>query len=988
MDHRRRRHRPLDPKGSDPNAPLLWSVNAVFVAWSAFWGALLAFLLGTAAAAATALPPSVPTTQAETREPVLDCYILEELRPRTQVDCNLIQDHGLARKYNATILGQLRFGFLTHLAADKQYFSIDEEGGTIRTTRSIDRDDLCPRADECFIKFDIAVRPIQFFMIIKARIDILDINDNSPEFPTNSVSYELSEASEVGISFFIPSADDLDSRQNGVSHYNILPPTESFELSVGSRPDGSRNLRLVLKKRLDRETVDFHHFNVVALDGGDPVRTALLQVNISVLDANDNSPEFENVSYEVWLREDATIGAIVFRIRARDLDAGSNGLITYNFTASTLAEYGNVFEIRSDTGNVYTRGKLDYESKPVYLLYVSATDGGVNERLSSQTPLLVHIVDVNDNAPQIKVNSPQPHGGGGGGVYQPHPEVLEGADVGSFVAHISVEDRDSGNNGKFHCLIADSKLFELKQMYPTEFKVVTLAKFDREVRDQHGFTVTCRDSGSPSLASTSPIRVTVRDRNDHAPVFLREYYRAAVEENQPAGVSIAKVTAVDQDTGLNGQIVYSLDFESSKMAAVDPKNGLITSRLSFDHENVSSFEIEVFANDLGEPSRSSSVRVYLIVRDVDDETPAFLQSTFVFSVLENLPSGTIVGGVSAVDRDTEPFNRFVYAIEYHRNQSRSFRVDPATGVIALLESLDRESLAIHNLTVSASSATEHASRDTTNVIVYVDDVNDNRPIFEFPTTDNSSVYVTGDADDGHVIAKVSARDLDTGLNAKIAYELRYKATKDILSNAFFVEPDTGQVWANVRLRDLQDEAEIVLEVTASDEGDPPLSSSARLLVKLLRRDDPPLPRQDHPNKFYTGSSSDVHPAASHRDLPDDQSDPFYVLLASEDLAVVLLILLATIIVAIAVIVAIICLARQRRRWKTYDGKFRCSDSNAAGAENFVPGKGFRVPAEDTAAPRMKIDAARDKYDPQVSQQPYTTGKRFVRSALMQRSVGQ
>lgn len=925
---------------------------------SAAWGSLWWTLMLTGVSLGT----TTPSNQSENREPVLDCYVLEELRPRTQVDCNIVQDYGLSRRFNATVLSQLRFGFLTRLSPERQYFSIDEEGGTIRTTRSIDRDDLCPRAEECFVKFDIAVKPIRHFMIIKVRIDILDINDNSPQFPASSVSFELSESSEIGISFFLPSADDLDSRQNGISHYNILPPIDHFELYVGSRPDGSFHLRLVLKKRLDRESVDFYQFNVVALDGGDPVRTDLLQVNITVLDANDNSPEFDNVSYEVWLREDASVGTIVFRIRARDLDIGLNGEMAFNFTASTLVEYGDVFEIRSDSGNIYTRERLDYESKALYLLYVTATDGGADERLSTQTPLMIRIVDVNDNPPRIRVNAQQQQQQLS--VHQ-HPEIVEGADVGSFVAHISVEDKDSGNNGKFHCLIADSKLFELKEMYPTEFKVVTLAKFDREIRDQHGFTVTCRDDGLPSLTSTLPIRVTVRDRNDHGPVFVREYYHAVVEENQATGVSFAKVKAVDRDIGLNGQIVYSLGLESAKMAAVDSKSGVLTTRLSFDHENSSSLELEVLANDLGEPSRSSSVRVYLTIGDVDDEVPCFLHSTYVFSVLENLPSGTSLGSVSAIDKDSEPYNRVVYSIENHEEESRSFHLDPSTGVLSLLESLDREHTDMFNLTVSASSS-EYGSRDRTNVIVYVNDVNDNAPIFKFPTSNDNSVYVSDDTGDGHMITKVTAFDLDSGQNAKLTYELRHPEHDN--TRAFNVEPDTGQIWANVPLKTM-DRTEVLLDVVVSDGGDPPLSQTAQLTIRLRSDEPPPLRRQDRPNKLFSGS--DVHPA-SQRDLPaasaaeddDESSDPFYALLASEDLAVVLLITLATIVASIAIIVAIICLARQRLRWKKCEGKFRCSRPSAV--YGFVPGKGFRVPPEDTATAVQTVNAGGKKPDSRVS----------------------
>src|SRR6218665_1888674 len=380
------------------------------------------------------------------REPVLQCYIVEELPPGTPTGCAIVSDYGLDRKYNSSALAQLRFSFLVHPPPDRHLFSIDEEGGTIRTTRKIDREELCPRMEECCVKFDVAVRPIQFLLIIKVRVEILDINDNSPSFDqTGGVSFDLSESSDPGTSFPLPSADDLDQPRNGVHHYEIVPPSDVFELSLRPRPDGSSNIRLVLKTKVDRETRDFYQFRLVAFDGGETSRTAVLPVNVTILDTNDNAPEFDNSTYEVRLREDVTPGVAIVRVRAVDKDLGSNGVVTYNFTTDTLRSYGRVFGIDPDLGTIHTKSGLDYETQPVYVIYATACDRAEGVQLTSRALVVVRLDDINDNEPSIRVNAlaqskdqQRRH----------QPEVVEGSDVGAFVAHVTVDDKDSGANGK------------------------------------------------------------------------------------------------------------------------------------------------------------------------------------------------------------------------------------------------------------------------------------------------------------------------------------------------------------------------------------------------------------------------------------------------------------------------------------------------------------------------------------------------------------
>ena len=286
----------------------------------------------------------------------------------------------------------------------------------------------------------------------------------------------------------------MDSAKNSVKTYHIHPPTSFFDLSVrvitppavggtgrdvvelGTAPP--TQIRLVLREKVDRESVDHFRLSVVATDAGDPVRSGTLIVNVTVTDVNDNEPRFirpgsENIAtsgpVETRLPESASVGSAVYRVRAVDPDTGDYGRVRYELATETQRDYGRLFDVDADTGQICTRDVLDHEAQATYVLYIVAFDSDPADRKSSQTSVVVRVDDVNDNAPTIRINTPA-HGSRG-------PEIVNGSDVGSFVAHVTVEDRDSGPNGRFHCRVTDnSQVFDLRQLYDTEFKVVTLAR--------------------------------------------------------------------------------------------------------------------------------------------------------------------------------------------------------------------------------------------------------------------------------------------------------------------------------------------------------------------------------------------------------------------------------------------------------------------------------------------------------------------------------
>jgi Cadherin-like len=210
-------------------------------------------------------------------------YVIEDV-PSSTVVCNLVTELGLESKYDPAVVERLRFSFLTHPPFDRPYFSVDEKTGIIRTTRRIDREKLCPGASsrnggslpssgtssgssssvnngglgtECLAQFDVAIKPIEFFQIVKIAVEIVDVNDHAPEFPTSHTHHRIAESADPeSTGIVIQAAVDQDAGRNGVRMYQLQSPTDKFLLDMRETADGGTDLRLLLREPLDRELED------------------------------------------------------------------------------------------------------------------------------------------------------------------------------------------------------------------------------------------------------------------------------------------------------------------------------------------------------------------------------------------------------------------------------------------------------------------------------------------------------------------------------------------------------------------------------------------------------------------------------------------------------------------------------------------------------------------------------------------------------------
>lgn len=310
---------------------------------------------------------------------------------------------------------------------------------------------------------------------------IVDINDHDPVFQSSTPRViEIIESAQTGSRYALPAATDADSSRYGIQRYAFAgdssePETEMpFELQAEAKPDGSSDVRLVLVDTLDRERRAEYHLTVVAYDGGEEPasRSASLEVLVIVLDVNDNRPTFEHSYYEAVVPENVPTGSIILRVRATDPDAGANADIRYRLDD----QFHELFAVDDVTGDVIVVGDIDYERATSYHLIVSAVDGGsstpevVMAALTADVAVHVRVDDVNDNRPEVVVNTLATSDA-------KVAEVAEQADVGTFVGHVIVRDADSGRNGKTDCKLAPDhddfdSAFMLEQMFDNEYQVI------------------------------------------------------------------------------------------------------------------------------------------------------------------------------------------------------------------------------------------------------------------------------------------------------------------------------------------------------------------------------------------------------------------------------------------------------------------------------------------------------------------------------------
>ncbi|XP_070833158.1 protocadherin-15-like [Chaetodon trifascialis] len=710
--------------------------------------------------------------------------------------------------------GILYYILVGHPVTYPEYFSLNRTTAELRVLQPISRD-LYQR----------------FTLIIKAEqdnghplpayadliIEILDENNQAPYFQFATYQGYVSESSPVGTTISVSS--NLTAPLGIIALDNDIEETkdpmvkitlDDYTTIFGLTPTGIvRYLRLL--KPVDREKQMAYTFTMVASDGVQ--QSSPVTVNILVIDANDNTPTFAEVSYSVEVFTDMQPGETVLQLTAADADEGLNGLVTYEILAGAQGH----FIISNRTGRITVAPGVTLTVGRSYALTVKASDNAPEiQRRSSITTVYIEVLPPNNQSPP---RFP---------LFTYSLEVSEAMRIGAILLNLQATDREN-DPITYRIVSGDSqKVFNLSET----IGLLLLGKpLDRETTDQYRLIVTASD-GNPGGTSTTTVNIVVTDVNDNDPEFDLTLPTNFTVQEEEANLFVGQVRATDPDAGANGQVRYRIMNHPDLF--IISINGSIYTRVPLDRELRSQYDLVVEASDGAVDPRRTTLTLSIQVMDIDDNSPVFSQETYVVNVPENSPVGTVVLKLSAVDSDL--FSNVTYRIKTE-SARQLFSLNPVTGELAVLQTLDFENLAAMGMGASYTFQVEAVDQGgvmppgQATVTVRITDMNDFSPVF---SQDLYKGMVAPNAEKGTVITSVFAEDQDPpGTPASF---VRYRVDLDrspYSGSIFDVEEETGRIITKVNLNE-EPSVTFKLFVIAYDDGEPVKSNSTLVEITVLQ----------------------------------------------------------------------------------------------------------------------------------------------------------
>uniref|UniRef100_A0ABM5G9Y9 Protocadherin beta-16-like isoform X5 n=1 Tax=Pogona vitticeps TaxID=103695 RepID=A0ABM5G9Y9_9SAUR len=434
-------------------------------------------------------------------------------------------------------------------------------------------------------------------------IDVLDANDNVPQFEQSVYRVKLMENSLPGTVVMKTEARDNDFGSYAQVTYSFSQAQEnvlrSFKLD-------SQTGELTVVGEINYEGKNNYEMNIRATDGGG--LSAYCKVIVEVVDENDNAPEVTITSITSPLPEDSLPGTVVALFSVTDQDSGDNGRTT------CTSETDLPFLLKASENNYYqlvTQWPLDREKVSGYNITITATDRG-SPQLTSRRIITIQLTDINDNPPEFE----RPF-------YDMH--LWENNIPGLLIGSVHAVDLDTEQNAKviYSLLpgkIKDGPASSYISINSESGSLYAIRSMDYEdIKDFH-VTIQAVDKGSPPLSSDVTVQIHIMDENDNAPFLLYPLQNSTapssdlVPRGAEAGYLVTKVVAVDRDSGQNSWLSYQLlKATEPGLFTVGAHNGEVKTLRPVNKRDAMKQNLIVVVRDNGHPPQSASVTLRILL---------------------------------------------------------------------------------------------------------------------------------------------------------------------------------------------------------------------------------------------------------------------------------------------------------------------------------------------------------------------------------------
>ncbi|XP_069388112.1 protocadherin alpha-5-like isoform X17 [Paralichthys olivaceus] len=552
-------------------------------------------------------------------------------------------------------------------------------------------------------------------------------------------------------------------------------------------------------------------------------------VTVEVLDVNDHSPGFSSTELRLEISESVLPGLRLQLQAARDPDVGQFSVQEYKL--SNNDHFRLEVKDRGKDGKIpvlVLLKTLDRETKKSHKMLLTAIDGGKPSK-SGTAELVIDVLDINDNMPVFTDD--------------PYSVFLEeNSPIGTTVIKVNATDLDEGSNGEIIYSLGNNvnnRIRELFRIDPNTGDIIVKELIDFELGESYEIDIQASDKGSAPLRTDKSVVVNIVDLNDNTPQIEVTSFSKAIPEDARLGTTVALISVLDKDSGLNGKVICSFveDVPFKLSPSTQDNMYSIVTKSRLDREKQSVYDVTVVAKDAGEPSLSSEKSITVVISDVNDNSPEFLESPYAYYVAENNSPGASLFSVRASDRDEGDNSRVLYHIlrdgkDHSKLNSFNLNINSENGDIMGLKSFDFETVKTFQFHVVASDSGTPSLSSNVTVNVFILDQNDNAPVILYPVSSNGSAEgveeIPRNVNAGHLVTKVRAYDADIGYNGWLLFSLQ-----EVTDHSLFgLDRYTGQI-RTLRSFTETDEAEHKLLILVKDNGNVSLSATATVIVKVV-----------------------------------------------------------------------------------------------------------------------------------------------------------